>query len=138
MNLEEALELRKAKYLKRTGSPGRYKYIYKEKKSKLPIGKELLEGFKTITESSKRGTYIAIGNFIDYKKGNLKAVEQSLQREFKNNIYENNIGAYWSIMFKLHVIKDMIKKGNKSKYKKLVNDAFKENKRVVEEARRKK
>ena len=28
--LEKALELRKAKYLKRTGSPGNYKYIYKE------------------------------------------------------------------------------------------------------------
>jgi len=28
-NLEKALELRKAKYLKRTGSPGHYKYVYK-------------------------------------------------------------------------------------------------------------
>ena len=35
MDLREALELRKlrkAKYLKRTGSPGHYKYTYKEKK----------------------------------------------------------------------------------------------------------
>ena len=28
MNLREALKLRKAKYLKRTGSPGNYKYYY--------------------------------------------------------------------------------------------------------------
>jgi len=27
--LEKALEIRKAKYIKRTGSPGKYKYIYK-------------------------------------------------------------------------------------------------------------
>jgi len=32
MNLEQALELRKAKYLKRTGSPGKYKYFYKQSK----------------------------------------------------------------------------------------------------------
>ena len=32
--LERALEIRKAKYLKRTGSPGHYKYIYKETVSK--------------------------------------------------------------------------------------------------------
>ncbi len=29
-NLNDVLDLRKAKYLKRTGSPGNYKYIYKE------------------------------------------------------------------------------------------------------------
>ncbi len=28
--LEKALQLRKAKYIKRTGSPGNYKYIYRE------------------------------------------------------------------------------------------------------------
>ena len=32
MTLGKALELRKAKYIKRTGSPGNYKYIYEEKK----------------------------------------------------------------------------------------------------------
>jgi len=33
MELQKAFELRKAKYLKRTGYPGHYKYIYKEPKS---------------------------------------------------------------------------------------------------------
>jgi len=34
MNLKKALELRKTKYIKRTGSPGHYKYIYKESEIK--------------------------------------------------------------------------------------------------------
>lgn len=34
MDLREVLELRKAKYLKRTGGPGSYKYTYKEAQGK--------------------------------------------------------------------------------------------------------
>lgn len=41
--LEKALELRKAKYLKRTGSPGNYKYVYREEK-----GEKKLYGSKEV------------------------------------------------------------------------------------------
>ncbi len=47
MKLKKALKLRKAKYLKRTGSPGSYKYIYKEKvgreKAKVAVKKKPVE-----------------------------------------------------------------------------------------------
>ncbi len=47
--LEKALELRKAKYLKRTGSPGNYKYIYREKTGRRRgIEKEIKKAYNWI------------------------------------------------------------------------------------------
>ena len=46
MNLKKALELRKAKYIKRTGSPGNYKYIYKEKIKRTSAIKEERKRYK--------------------------------------------------------------------------------------------
>ncbi len=55
MNLRKALRLRKARYLKRTGSPGHYKYEYREgKRPKIATEmRKLKETTRTKKESEK-------------------------------------------------------------------------------------
>ncbi len=90
-------------------------------------------GGSSITESHKHGAYVAIGNSIDYM--GLKKTKESIQRGLEVNDYSTNAGAYVLNKFKLHVVNDIIKKGNKSLYKKKVDIAFKENAKVVAIAR---
>ncbi len=58
--LEKVLELRKAKYLRRTGYPGHYKYIYKESK--------LREVAKIKPESKAGIIYSENNNFTGHQK----------------------------------------------------------------------
>lgn len=59
-NLEKVLELRKAKYLKRTGSPGHYKYIYRESKLKKIA--------KVKPEKKAKVIYSENSNFTNHQK----------------------------------------------------------------------
>ncbi len=103
-------------------------------KDKLTIEKKKKLGMMSITESHKQGAYVSIGNSIDYM--GLKKTKESIERSLKVNDFSTNASVHYFYKFKLYVINDIIKKGNKSPYKKKVDVAWKANAKVVMEARR--
>lgn len=81
--LEKALELRKAKYLKRTGSSGHYKYVYREKvERKKGIEKQVKRAYDSIFKETNNKFEAMIlldanGNTISKKLGKEASINLS-------------------------------------------------------------
>ncbi len=80
-NLKKALELRKSKYLKRTGAPGNYKYIYKRpverRKKKKPEKSSSPNGVKS-TWTPKSGGILFHGTSMPDDKRYLRGDEDGV------------------------------------------------------------
>ena len=97
-NLEKALELRKAKYLKRTGSPGNYKYVYRKKteRRKKGIEREIKKAYNWIFGDTKNKFEAMVilnarGEIVANRLGEKSSIDLTdILPSLKGNIFLHN------------------------------------------------
>jgi len=91
--LEKALKLRKAKYIKRTGSPGSYKYVYREpagrkKEVKADIPERLKDAYDNLGEGAGGQGTVDRAIAAGYKPDAEKLISEAWE-EFGTHLEDN-------------------------------------------------